>query len=119
MMDDPARIARLLEEGRRLFGDRLSLTCSKPHFLEVNPAKASKGNALRWLGEHLGFSTENAMAFGDSLNDLSMLTAAGCGVAMANAREDVRALVSATCQSNQEDGVARYIEQHILQEVRA
>ena len=119
MMDDPARIARLLEEGRRLFGDRLSLTCSKPHFLEVNPAEASKGNALRWLGEHLGFSTENAMAFGDSLNDLSMLTAAGCGVAMANAREDVRALVSATCQSNQEDGVARYIQEHILQEVRA
>ena len=119
MMDEPARIARLLEEGRQLFGDALSLTCSKPHFLEVNPAKASKGNALRWLGEHLGFSMENVTAFGDSLNDLSMLTAAGCGVAMANAREDVRALIPVTCPSNQEDGVARYIEQHILQEVHA
>lgn len=119
MMDDPARIAQLLEEGRRLFGDRLSLTCSKPHFLEVNPARASKGNALRWLGEHLGFSMENVTAFGDSLNDLSMLTAAGHGVTVDNAREDVRALVPATCPSNQEDGVARYIEQHILQEVRA
>ena len=119
MMDDPARIARLLEEGRRLFGGRLALTCSKPHFLEVNPANASKGNALRWLGNHLGFSMEHAMAFGDSLNDLSMLTAAGYGVAMANAREDVRALIPAVCPSNQEDGVARYIEQHILQEVHA
>ena len=85
----------------------------------MNPAKASKGNALRWLGAHLGFSMANAMAFGDSLNDLSMLTAAGHGVTVANAREDVRALVPATCPSNQEDGVARYIEQHILQEVRA
>ena len=119
MIDDPARIALLLEEGRRLFGDRLSLTCSKSHFLEVNPAKASKGNALRWLGKHLGFSMANVTAFGDSLNDLSMLTAAGHGVTVANAREDVRALVSATCPSNQEDGVARDIEQHILQEVRA
>ncbi|MGN0745634.1 MAG: Cof-type HAD-IIB family hydrolase [Aristaeellaceae bacterium] len=119
MMDEPARIAQLLEEGRRRFGDRLSVTCSKPHFLEVNPSKATKGNALRWLGEHFGFSMENVMAFGDSLNDLSMLTAAGHGVAMANAREDVRALVAACCPSNQEDGVARYVEQHILQEVHA
>ncbi|MGN1021597.1 MAG: Cof-type HAD-IIB family hydrolase [Aristaeellaceae bacterium] len=119
MMDDPARIAQLLAEGRRLFGDRLSLTCSKPHFLEVNPAGATKGNALRYLAERLSFSMENVMAFGDSLNDLSMLTAAGHGVAMANAREDVRALVPATCPANQEDGVARYIQQHILQEVHA
>lgn len=114
MMDDPRRIVELLAEARERFGGQVSLTCSKPYFLEVNPLRATKGNALGWCAEHYGFSMAHAVAFGDSLNDLSMLTAAGLGVAVANAREDVRAQVSAVCGSNEEDGVARYIEQHIL-----
>lgn len=119
LIDDPRRIAQLLEEGRRRFGDRLALTCSKPIYLEVTPPEATKGNALRWTAQRLGFSLENAMVFGDSLNDLSMLTIAGHGVAMGNAREDVKALIPARCPTNEEDGVARYIEQHILKEVHA
>ncbi|MGN0778365.1 MAG: Cof-type HAD-IIB family hydrolase [Aristaeellaceae bacterium] len=119
MIDEPARIAHMLMEGQALFGHQLSLTCSKPYFLEVNPPNANKGNALRWLGEYLGFATADTMAFGDSLNDMSMLTAAGHGVAMANARADVLALIPAHCPSNQEDGVAHYIQQHIFQEVHA
>ena len=114
IMDDPVRIAALLEEARGSFGGRVSLTCSKPYFLEVNPLRATKGNALRWCARRYGFPMENAMAFGDSLNDLSMLTAAGHGVAVANAREDVRAQVAAVCGSNQEDGLAHHIEEHIL-----
>ena len=54
------------------------------------------------------------LAFGDSLNDVSMLEAAGTGVAMGNAREDVKALGFPLCATCDEDGVARYIDQHIL-----
>lgn len=114
LMDSPARIAQLLSMAREKWGDVASLTCSAPHFLEVNPLNATKGNALRWCAEHLGFSMDRLVTFGDSLNDLSMLTAAGTGVAMANARDDVKAVIPVHCLSNQEDGVARYIEQHIL-----
>ncbi len=114
MMDSPERVAELLEEARGLFAGRATMTCSKPYFLECNPLKATKGNALRWCGAHFGFGMDELLAFGDSLNDLSMLEAAGTGVAMANAREDVKALGFATCASNDEDGVARYIETNIL-----
>ena len=114
MMDNPRRIVDLLEEARAAFGDRVSLTCSKPYFLEVNPPRATKGNALRWCAEHYGFAMARVLAFGDSLNDLSMLEAAGYGVAVANAREDVKALIPLACGSNQADGPAHYIEQHIL-----
>ena len=113
MMDTPERIAALLREAQSAFAGRLSLTCSKPYFLEANPLRATKGNALCWCAARFGFSMAHAVAFGDSLNDLSMLTAAGRGVAVANARPDVLAQVRATCGSNQEDGVARYIEQFI------
>ena len=54
------------------------------------------------------------VAFGDSLNDVSMLEAAGTGIAMGNAREDVKAMGFPICGCNDEDGVARYIDEHIL-----
>lgn len=111
MMADPDVIVRLLQEAQQRWGDRVSLTCSKPYFLEVNPPLATKGNALRTCAEELGFSLADTLAFGDSLNDVSMLRAAGHGVCMANGREDVKAMGFAICPSNQEDGVARYILQ--------
>lgn len=114
MMDTPERIAALYEEARALFAGRASLTCSKPYFLECNPLRATKGNALRWCAAHFGFSMDQLLAFGDSLNDVSMLEAAGTGVAMGNAREDVKALGFPVCLSNDEDGVARYIDENIL-----
>ena len=114
MMDTPERIAALYEEARALFGGRASLTCSKPYFLECNPLRATKGNALKWCAQHFGFAMEELLAFGDSLNDVSMLEAAGTGVAMANAREDVKRMGFPVCRTNDEDGVARYIEEHIL-----
>lgn len=114
MMDEPARVASLLQEAAALFGDRASLTCSKPYFLECNPLKATKANALRWCAEHFGFSMQELVCFGDSLNDVSMLQAAGVGICVANAREDVKAMGFPVCGSNDTDGVARYIEEHIL-----
>lgn len=117
LMDDPARIAELLAIAREKWKGRASLTCSAPYFLEVNPLLATKGNALQWCAKHYGFSMENLVAFGDSLNDLSMLQAAGTGVAVANARDDVKAQIPVHTLSNQEDGVADYIEQYILREV--
>lgn len=114
MMDDPARIAQLLEEARALFAGRASLTCSKPYFLECNPLLATKGNALRWCARHFGFAMDELLTFGDSLNDVSMLEAAGTGIAMGNAREDVKAMGFPVCRTNDEDGVACYIEENIL-----
>lgn len=114
MMDTPERIAALYEETKSLFAGRASMTCSKPYFLECNPLKATKGNALRWCAKHFGFEMSELLSFGDSLNDVSMLEAAGVGVAMGNAREDVKAMGFPICLSNEEDGVARYIEQYVL-----
>ena len=115
MMDQPEKIAQMLAAAREQFAGRVSVTCSKPYFLEFAPIEADKGKALARCGERLGFGLPEAVAFGDSLNDLSMLQAAGTGICVANAREDVKQLISGRCGSNEEDGVAHYIEQHILQ----
>jgi Cof subfamily protein (haloacid dehalogenase superfamily) len=107
LMDTPEKAAAMLAEARELFAGQASVTCSKPHFVEFNPPEATKGNALRRCAELLDFRLEDTLAFGDSLNDLSMLQAAGLGCAVANAREDVLARVKTVCGSNMEDGPAR------------
>ena len=74
--------------------------------LELNIASANKGVALARLAAHLGLSSANCIAFGDGRNDLTMIEAAGVGVAMANAHPDVRAAADDVTLSNDEDGVA-------------
>ena len=109
MMDAPEKIAEMLREAQDLFRGRASVTCSKPWFLEFNPPGATKGLALEWSAARLGISPKEFIAFGDSLNDLSMLQAAGRGVLMRNGREDLRSLCDDICGTNQEDGVAAYL----------
>lgn len=82
--------------------------------LEINAKGATKGNALLKLGESLNISREEIMAFGDASNDHSMLELAGTGVAMANADDKTKAVADYVTVSNDEDGVARFIEDHVL-----
>ena len=79
--------------------------------LEINSPKAGKGNALQALASHLGLSMDQVMVFGDGNNDISMLKAAGCGVAMANAMPEVKAVADRVTLSCDEEGVAAAIEE--------
>ena len=98
---------------RARFGDRISFTGSKPHYIECVSPLADKGRALYALCKHLNIRPEEVVAFGDGLNDIPMLKAAGLGCAMANAREEVRAQADLVAPSNREDGVAQVIMQLI------
>ena len=114
MMDTAEKIQSLLPAARSQFDGRVSVTCSKPYFLEFNPQEATKGNALAYCAKALGFSLEKTLAFGDSLNDLSMLTLAGYGVAIGNARDDVKHALRYQADTNENDGVARFIHTNVL-----
>ena len=115
-MEHPDRIRILRQKAREQFGDRVAVTTSKPYFLEMNPGQATKGAALARLGETMDITPETTLAFGDSLNDLSMLTWAKYGVAMENAQPEVKAAVSLFCGNNNEQGVARFICENVLGE---
>lgn len=114
MIDEEPRIAALYEQARTLFDGKASVTCSKPCFLEFNPPAATKGNALRTLSGMLGFDPAESIAFGDSLNDLSMLRAAGTGVAVSNGWEELKRLSDCICGSNNQDGPAHFLNDHFL-----
>lgn len=93
----------------------VSFAISKPNFLEAQPKGVSKGSALKRLSELLGFSPERTMVFGDSLNDVPMLAFTVNSVAMKNARPEViQAACYVTGQTNAHDGLARFVEDHVL-----
>lgn len=88
----------------------VAVTSSVPRNVEINHRNADKGKALLALAEHLGIKPEQTMAFGDGLNDLNMIRAAGTGVAMANAVDAVRTAADVVTGSCDMDGVASMIE---------
>ena len=67
-------------------------SASCPNNVEINASDATKGAALLGLCKALSVDPAETLAFGDGLNDIPMLRAAGVGVAMGNAVEAVKAL---------------------------
>jgi hypothetical protein len=107
---DPAALDDLGVRMRALLGDRLWVTKSLPHFLEFASLGVSKGSALDFLSEHLDFSRERTVAFGDGENDVQLIEWAGYGVAVANAHERVRAAADWVCPPAADEGVAAVLE---------
>ena len=87
---------------------------TKPIYLEFNPLKASKGIALESICAYLGIRPEDTVAFGDSLNDLSMLRRAGIGVAVSNGWKEILPCCDDICMSNNDDGPAWWLNEHYL-----
>lgn len=96
------------------YGDRLHITRSKPHFLEVMHPEADKAKALQVIARHYGLERREVMAVGDSYNDLEMIAWAGVGVAMGNAVPEVKAQADWVTGSNDEEGVAQVLRRLIL-----
>ncbi|MCQ2556730.1 Cof-type HAD-IIB family hydrolase [Ligilactobacillus equi] len=87
---------------------------SEDWFFEFQNAKATKGQAVYQLAEHLGIKPEEVMTVGDQQNDLSMLTPDFFGVAMGNGNDLVKAAAKVTTASNNDDGLAQAIEKYVL-----
>ena len=80
--------------------------------LEITDVKAQKGIALKTYVESLGYTMDEVMVFGDSMNDESMLEMDfGATIAMENAVDEIKVVVKYITKSNEEDGVAYAIEE--------
>ena len=110
----PEDVLRLMPLANERFLGRAAFTMSKPYFLEAEPPGATKGEALLRLADRIGIVPERTAAFGDSLNDMSLLAFTPNSVAMANAIPELRAAAAHVCRPNTEDGVARFVAEHIL-----
>lgn len=112
-MHDETLRRRLMAQLPEQF-EGLAVSSSISENIEINDARAHKGAALMALAAHLGLPREATFAFGDGLNDLTMLREAGVGFAMENAESEVKAAADLMTRSCDDDGVAHGIHQ-ILQ----
>ena len=92
----------------------VKLAVSWERAADVIPASGGKGVAIGKILAHFGLSPAQAMAFGDSYNDIEMLQAVGTGVAMGNAAPKLKELADDICGPVSENGIYRYCEEHGL-----
>lgn len=115
------KVQRLRATLKDLLGDKVDIYISKPYFLEVMNHNVGKGQTLTRLADYLEIPRSAIMAFGDSMNDESMLVKSeetgfsGHGVVMVNGSERLKALSEfVTRLDNNSDGIADFLEDFVL-----
>lgn len=99
------------EVGKTLYAiDSFEVANGANTWYEITRAGESKGPSLQRLCEKIGVDIADVVAFGDSMNDVSMLKLAGHSVAMGNATPDAAAVAQYHTLHHDEDGVAVYLE---------
>lgn len=93
---------------------RFAVTSSAFTNIELNAKDVHKGKGMLALAKQLGIRPDEIMACGDADNDLEMLKAVGLGVAMGNAADAIKQVANVVTDTNQNDGVAKAIEQYVL-----
>lgn len=112
-LSDHERLVRFHEDIADWAKDKIQAIFSNEMYLELFHKDAGKGNALKFLCSYLGAPLSDTYAAGDADNDISMLEAAGTGIAMQNASETVKKHADViTKLSNDADGLA-----HMMQEL--
>jgi len=91
----------------------LTIVSSGKNLIDIMPENTTKGAAVNILCEKLGIPITEVVAFGDSMNDESMLKSAGYSVAMGNAVPEIKQICDFVTKSNGEYGITYAIE-HIL-----
>lgn len=81
------------------------------YWLEIMPAKATKANAILELKKLL--QVDKVVSFGDAINDIAMFSISDTSVAVGNAVSQLKELASEVIESNEEDGVAKWLKKHV------
>lgn len=92
----------------------IEVSSSGHNNIEINPAGVSKGAALQEICALVGCDISEAVHVGDSLNDIAAIRAAGLGVAMGNAQDEVKQAANVVTAHHNDDGVAQVIRDYML-----
>ena len=82
------------------------------HFTDIIPKDGGKNKGIDAIINHFGIKLEETMAFGDGGNDIDMLKHAGIGVAMENARDDVKEIADFITTSVDDDGITNALKHY-------
>lgn len=109
LVDAPEMVSALLPVMQERYKDRLYVTKSNDEYLEFLPLHADKGRALALVASRYDIAQARTIAIGDSWNDIPMVEWAGLGVAIGNAKPDLKAVADRIVGRSDEEGVSSFL----------
>lgn len=110
LMGDEALIEQMFAHLNQNFSEKLHIYRAKDTYIEVADVKVSKLTGINvLLNQKYAYDLKEVMAFGDNYNDMEMIQGVGYGIAVANAREEVKKIAYGLTFHHKEDGVAKYL----------
>jgi len=116
-MGEESLLRPLAKHLTKTFGGDIEVKLSpenymKCYFLTILHPLSDKAHAVEKVHEFLDYDAKNTTVFGDSLNDMGMFKLAGTSVAVANALDELKEVATIVLkESNDEDAVAKYLQQ--------
>ena len=114
IIHEPEELPSLLDDFKATYGEELYVTQTQAEYIEFMNPEVTKGRALTALAAQFDIPMETVVAFGDSYNDETLLSASGFGVAMGNAVAPIKACADYITATNDENGVAKAVSELIL-----
>lgn len=111
---DSNRIKKFISDFETEFPD-LTIVQYHTNFFSIGNKDINKGTAIDWLCKHLKIDVKDALAIGDSFNDLPMFEMVGHPVVMDNAHQAIKSYGEWIAPNNDNHGVCRTIEHYVLQ----
>lgn len=110
---DPEYMQTHYQEMMEPFKDKLNCMFTSDFYFEYTAKGIDKAKALDSVLIPMGYTKEEMIAFGDAQNDKTMIEYVGCGVAMANASDELKSVADEITLSNNDDGIAEALLKHI------
>ncbi len=112
----PQEMDKVIERSKSFHNDQYkcaSLKTASILFEYMDP-RVSKTNGLQDIMQMHGWTLDNILSFGDEDNDYDMIVNTGVGVVMANGSAKTKAAADYITGDNDHDGIADFLEEHIL-----
>lgn len=106
----------LFSNFKQRFAGIAQVSRSSPGFIEINNLGITKATALEELAQMLHIPRDQVAALGDNYLDKEMIEWAGIGACVADGADEVKAVADLILPTCDEDAVAVFIEQYVLNE---
>ena len=104
----------IIESISKILPENLYLEISENRIGMIMNKNATKSKGVARIAQYYGIPLSDVAAFGDDYNDIGMLRECGIGVAVANAIDETKAAADYICDTNDNDGMAKWLEENVL-----